>query len=206
VITFAIKSVVFACGAAGLLALTACSSGGSGSSASPVSTPATGSPGSPSAAGQPSWAAALGPGVTVVPPQHLAPGYSSPGAVVSGYVADIDAKHYAESCDYAEPDLQAHCRTGEDQTPASDQESQTGFALGYVAIDGNRAVAGMTGRFCTGTKCFTNNDPAAVFSTAKSFSALWDNAASQTTGYSLTPLTETGGKWYVGVGEANTLN
>jgi len=76
----------------------------------------------------------------------------------------------------------------------------TNFALGYVVIDGNRAAVGMTGNFCTpghSPECFTNDDPAAVFSSAKSFSALWSNAVTPSSEYSLNPCIEVGGKWYI---------
>lgn len=55
----------------------------------------------------------------------------------------------------------------------------------------------MTGAFCTpGQKpeCFTNTDPAAVFSAVHSFSGLWKNALSSgPTSYSLAPCEKVGG-------------
>lgn len=87
------------------------------------------------------------------------------------------------------------------QMPASSLPYWKNAAIGYVVIDGNQAAVGMTGTFCTpgqSPECFTNNDPAAVFSVGLSFSGLWENANSNSaTQYSLTPCEKVGGKWYV---------
>jgi hypothetical protein len=48
------------------------------------------------------------------------------------------------------------------------------------------------------TECTTNNDPAAIFTTLHSFSALWKNAMTGSgTKYSLTPLIKINGNWYL---------
>lgn len=209
-----IGPVVLACGAAGLLTLAACSSaspaGPAAAAAASASAPGTaaaaapGTPaaGSPATGAQPSWAAALGPAVTVVPPRQTAPGHGSPGAAVTGFISAVNSGHYAKACAYAAPASQAGCRSQAGQTPARDIPSVKGFALGYIAIDGGRAAAGMTGTYCdpaVSATCSANANPAAVFSTAKSFSALWGNANTPSaTRYTLTPCVKVDGKWYFG--------
>jgi hypothetical protein len=197
-----VGSVLLACAAAGLLAMTGCSSGsasssagGSGASAA-ASTPAAAAP----SATAPSWAAALGPGVTVVPPGTAAPGHGSPGAVLTGLILAIKDKSATEYCGYGEPAVQAQCKSALSTTPASQFPTARNFALGYIVIDGDKAVAGNTGTVCaTGpTGCLTNNDPAAIFTTLHTFGALWKNAITPScTKYSLEAFTKTSGNWYM---------
>jgi hypothetical protein len=191
-------------GVIGVLAVAGCGSG------SPSSSPAattSGAPGSSSAASPaatatplPSWASALGGSVTVVAPHPASPGYGSPGAVVQGLFAAISSKHYADECAYGQPSAQATCRSEASQVSASQMPYYSNFAVGYVVIDGDKAAVGITGTFCVpgqSPECFTNDDPAAVFSTAKSFAALWANAITPSSGYSLTPCVEIDRKWYL---------
>lgn len=174
----AATSALLACGVAGMLTLAACGAGNS----------------------QPSWAAGLGTGVTVVAPESVPAGHDSPEAVVTGLAAVTTAKKFVQVCDYMVPANQAGCRSSISQSPVQEL-SLSNFALGYTAIDGNRAVVGMTGTVCNATqtpKCLTNSDPAAVFSTAKSFSALWSNAIKDSS--ALTACTKVNGKWYLYTG------
>jgi hypothetical protein len=184
-------AVLAGCGSAGSSASTSSSTSGA---------PGTTSPG-PAASAQPSWAAVLGPGVTVVAPQTVAPGHDSPGAVVEGLLTALNSKQPAEYCGYAMPAQQAQCRSIMSRMPARDFPYWKNAAIGYVAIKGNQAAVGMTGTFCTSgqsPKCFTNTDPAAVFPDVSSFSGLWENAITDTADqYSLTPCEKVGGKWYV---------
>jgi hypothetical protein len=48
-------------------------------------------------------------------------------------------------------------------------------------------------------KCFTNNDPAAIFSTKKSFGTLWTqaNQSNSENVYSLATCIEISGHWYL---------
>lgn len=184
--------------AGGVIAVLAVAGCGSGSPSSPAA--ATTSSPAATAAPLPSWASALGGGVTVVAPRPASPGYGSPGAVVQGFVAAISSKHYADSCVYGEPGAQATCRSETSRLAAGQLPYDSNFALGYVVIDGNKAAVGMTGTFCSpgqSPECFTNDDPSAVFSTAKSFGALWANAITPSSRYSLTPCVEIDGKWYI---------
>jgi hypothetical protein len=196
-----VGSALLACGAAGLLAVTGCSgtssssAGGSTASAA-ASTPAAAAPSSTA----PSWAAALGSGVTVVPPGAAAPGHGSPDAVLAGLLAALNDKSAAEYCGYAEPDAQAQCKSGLAQTPASQFATAKNGTPGYVVIDGDKAVAGLTGTLCAAgeTGCVTNKDPAAVFTALHTFTALWKNAITPSDAkYSLEPLTKVSRKWYI---------
>lgn len=177
-------------GGVGLLALTGCSSGGSGNSAASSSA-------APSGAGaQPSWASALGAGVTVSQPGPASPGHDSPAAAVAGEVAALNAKDTKTACDYYTPAFQAQCKGG---GSTSGLPTFTVSQFGYVAVNGDKALVGMTGKFCSpGSPCFTNTDPAAVFKDGKSFAQQWDAAQKSTSSeYSLTPVIQVGGKWYI---------
>lgn len=201
------RSALLASGlaAAGLAVLAGCGSSGSSSAAgaatlAPVtSSSAASSPATSSA--QPSWASALGSGVTVTAPQSVPAGHGSPGAVVTGATAATGTKHATTFCAYGMPSILAQCESNLSQLPSKDWPYATNAALGYVVIDGTRAVVGTTGKYCTpgqSPECFTNNDPAAIFSAEHSFSALWSNATKNSgSDYSLTPCIEIGGKWYI---------
>lgn len=183
--------------------LAGCGSAGSSTpgtaSSAMASTPGTAA--SQATASVPSWAAALGPGVTVVAPKTATPGHDSPGAVVAGLLTALAAKKGAMFCGYGMPSAQAQCRSTMGQMPASKLPYAKNAAVGYVVIDGDKAAVGMTGTFCTpgqSPECVTNNDPAAVFSLAHSFSGLWENAISDSgKAYSLTPCEKIDGKWYL---------
>ena len=174
-----------------------CSSGGS-------STAGTSSPGTGrgTAGASPSWAKSLGSGVTVTPPGASAAG--SPGAVLASAIAAIEAGSYPKICDYLQPAQQSKCRSalGSAQASAIAAAMPTvkNLAVSYTAIDGTRALVGMTGTICSPQQkptCVTNNDAAAIFDGGKTFSVLWTEAVSSTSNaYSLTPMTEIKGKWY----------
>ena len=75
--------------------------------------------------------------------------------------------------------------------------------IGYVAIDGTRALAGTTGKICrpgNRPECVTNVDPSAVFSTGNTFMTLWAQAVNpgSSNAYTLLPCVEVDGKWYFG--------
>ena len=218
------------CGVVAALAVsvTGCGSGGSstaGAGATPdtsvgASSAAAGAASSPAAAAgggaTPSWAAALGSGVTVDPPASTSPGLGSPQAAVAGDVADIESGQYLADCAYVVPDEQSACKSSISSVQASLGPSAlasaagtvTKFGLGYTAIDGDEALVGTTGTFCSSDagssgsspSCFTNTDPAAIFSSGKSFATLWTEANSSNNSssvYSLAPCKEVNGKWYL---------
>ena len=180
-------------GGVGLLALTGCSSGGSSGSTGSGSQAASGS----GAGAQPSWAPSLGAGVTVSQPGSASPGHDSPAAAVAGEVAALNAKDTKTACDYYTPAFQAQCKGGGGST--SDLPTFTVAAFGYTAVNGDKALVGMTGKFCSPPDpCFTNTDPAALFKDGKSFAQQWDAAQKSTSSeYSLTPVIQVGGKWYI---------
>jgi hypothetical protein len=77
------------------------------------------------------------------------------------------------------------------------------FALGYIAIDGTKALVGSTGTFCTVAQtpqCTSNDNAAAIFDTAKPFATMWAQAlaaeSSVQNSYSLAPCIRIGSKWY----------
>jgi hypothetical protein len=110
-----------ACGVIAALAVSVagCSSGGSstpGGGATPnTSVGASSAAATASAAAgggaTPSWAAALGSGVTVVAPASASPGLGSPQAAVAGDVADIESGQYLADCAYVVPDEQSACKS-----------------------------------------------------------------------------------------------
>lgn len=215
-----------ACGVIAALAVSVagCASGGSSTPSTAGATPntsvgaSTASSGTaaPAAAGggaTPSWAAALGSGVTVVPPTSASPGLGSPEAAVTGDVQNIESGQYLADCAYVQPAQQSECKTSISGVVASLGPSAlasaagtaTNFAIGYTAIDGTEALVGTTGTFCSSgsgssPSCFTNTDPAAIFSSGKSFATLWteaNSAENSSSDYSLAPCVEVGGKWYL---------
>lgn len=184
--------------------------GSSGSSAPGASGGAAGGPASSAAAAAvatPSWAAGLGSGVTVYGPGSAAPGNGSPGAVVTGLIKAELAGDYVGTCSYIAPTDQSQCKTGmaaeasaSPSAMASSIGTVTNFAVGYVAVHGDQALVGTTGKFCGNGSCYTNTNPAALLSSGKSFSALWSAAVgseSTASAYALAPVTEVGGKWYI---------
>jgi hypothetical protein len=159
---------------------------------------------SKSATTTPSWAAALGAGVTVTPPSSNPPAdTSSPGGVVKAELAAFTSGRLAAMCNYLEPAVQARCSSavaGQTDTGAL----YTNFALGYIASKGTQALVGTLGTDCepnASPTCVTNSDPAAVFSSDKTFDLLYSEAvASQSSSghaYALIPCVKVGSNWYV---------
>jgi hypothetical protein len=119
-------------------------------------------------------------------------------------VSALNAGKPAQACGYFLPSAQAQCSQALSAVPAGSTPTVKGLALGYVAIDGTRALVGTAGTYCTtegGQKpgCFANHDPAAIFSTARPFATLWSQtiaAENFRPAYSLTPCVEIGGRWY----------
>jgi hypothetical protein len=178
-----------ACALAGLAAVTGCTSGG----------------GHPSqAGGQPSWAAALGPNVTVDPPHSASAGDRSPQGVVIGVAAAFTSGHFVDLCKYQQP--RAGCTSFwgspnlRSQVDLADYPTFKNLKIGYTAIDGDKALVGFTGTICVLKEypsCFTNKNPAAVLDTGKSFSALWSQSlTSQANVASLNPAIKINGNWY----------
>jgi hypothetical protein len=182
-----------ACGAAAAVALVGCSSGGG-------SVPAT----SKSA---PSWAAALGSGVTVISPGTAPTGNDTPGSVMTDVANGLNQKNISDLCNALPPSDSPKCQSEYKSLSKSQLDSGLGsitnFKIGYIVVKGTQAIAGDTGKECNPDtkKCFSNSDPAAIFSSNKgNFAALWKTvttATNGTTAYTLTPLTQINGKWYL---------
>jgi len=182
-------AVAFGAGAltAVALAATGCSSGGGSAGSS-----------------QPSWAKSLGSGVTIIPPGDASPGNATPAGVMAGVVKAITTGPFIDFCKYEQPSEQSSCRSEFGKVAQASVASQLptfkNFALGYSAIDGTKALVGITGTICVPNQkpsCYTNKDPAAVFDSGKTFATLWKEAlAAPANVYSLSPAIEVNGDWY----------
>jgi hypothetical protein len=156
----------------------------------------------------PRWVAALGPGVTVTGPWPAAPGHDSPGAALAGELAALSSKDPAALCEYAYAYASpvARCEAQTSRTSLNQAPYFTSVKIGYVAIDGTRALVGFTGKVCSPGKtpeCVTNADPSAIFSTGDTFTTLWAHTVNSpnspsSDAYTLLPCAEVGGKWYFG--------
>jgi hypothetical protein len=199
------QSGLIVCGAIAAVAVAVAGCGSSAPSA-PGGSAGGSAGGAVAASAKPSWAAALGSGVTIFAPQSASPGNGSPEAVVAGIIAAENSGNYVAACNYDAPDLQSQCKSqlsaavsASPSALASAVGHATNFGIGYVAVQGDQALVGTTGTFCSSGSCYTNTDPAAIFSSGKSFSAQWtdanDNGSSGS--YALAPCTEVNGKWYI---------
>jgi hypothetical protein len=134
-------------------------------------------------------------------------GHDTPGAALQGEVNAANEGKLVGACPYFPPSTQAACHAKLAGVPAADDPTFKGFALGYMAIHGDQALVGATATTCVpGQKpaCSTNKDPAAIFSTAKPFAALWveaiaNDSSAAFTGYSLAPCIKIGNSWYVDI-------
>ncbi|MBO0825644.1 MAG: hypothetical protein J2P27_17590, partial [Actinobacteria bacterium] len=102
----------------------------------------------------------------------------------------------------------ARCRAELSQIPRNQMPYSESVKIGYVAIDGTRALVGFTGTICSPgstPECVTNTDPDSIFYTMESFATLWARMVNSSSGntYALLPCVEVGGKWYAGLGVAN---
>jgi hypothetical protein len=186
--------------AAAAFGLTACSSAASGGAPGPA--PTSGAATAAAAAPAPSWAAGLGTGVSVTAPGSVQPGNDSPGAAVSGEINALNTKNFAALCPYQLPNVQDKCKAAASAAPTDQLPFATNPQLGYVAISGTKALVGTTGKFCSPgqtPECYSNSDPAAIFSGGKSFGDLWTQTLnnSSSTSYSLVPVEQISGHWYV---------
>jgi hypothetical protein len=189
--------------------LCSCSSGGQNDSSN--GTRGTSTTTTSSSGVHPKWAEGLGAGVVVFGPAKATPGTSSPGAAVQGEVDALNSGNLAGTCPFFEPSFQSECQTTLDTAPAGSAPTIQHFALGYVVVDGNEALVGSTGTFCSSQdtpRCSTNADPAAIFSTAKPFATLWSEALvaanTQSNSYSLAPCLDVDGRWYVDSATGNS--
>jgi hypothetical protein len=106
-------------------------------------------------------------------------------------------------CPYFEPSFQAGCRTNLADAGPGSVATFKHFELGYQAIDGDRALVGVTGTECDPTakpKCTSNHNPAAIFSSSKPFARLWAETVaaynSTVNSYSLGLCIKIAGSWY----------
>jgi hypothetical protein len=122
----------------------------------------------------------------------------------------LASKNPGAACEYAiVPD--ARCEAAFNHVPRDQLPYGRSVKIGYVAIDGTRALLGFTGQICSPAdtpECRMNTDPAAIFSTASTFPALWAQTVNSdsTGGYALLPCVEVGGKWYFGDADATSTS
>lgn len=181
-----------ACGAA-VVALVGCSSGGGSVSATSKSAP--------------SWASSLGSGVTVSSPGTAPTGNDTPGSVMTDVADGLNQKNISDLCNALPPSDSPKCLSEYKGLSKSQLDSGLGtianFKIGYIVVKGTQAIAGDTGKECNPDtkKCFSNSDPAAIFDSNKGdFATLWKTVTTATNGtteYTLTPLTQINGKWYL---------
>lgn len=196
------RSGLAACGVIAAVAITGCGSGG---------TTASGSGASPGASGTstlPSWAAGLGPGVTLQDPVKD-PAANTPQATVKAYVAALTSgANPSSACAYLIPESQSSCESAISKAAQQGEDitySYRSFEIGYTAIHGTQALVGSTyTQFCVQTttqSCAPNiTDPKTVFESGVSFSALWTTTQQGTSGssaFSPVPCVVLNGKWYV---------
>lgn len=181
------KKRLAVCGMLALFAVAGCGSAG-------PTTGATAAKASP-----PSWAAALGSGVTVVGPLTGAPAADTPAAAVLGYVHQLAAPNPAGACLYLTPANQANCQSGmaDDQTGYA---SYASLGVGYTAIYSDLALVVTTHtHFCVAKSCLPDNsNPAQYLDSGKSFVTLFQEA--QTPGKEpagLVPCIQGDGVWYL---------
>ncbi len=124
------------------------------------------------------------------------------------YVATLNSGKLSDLCPLVEPDAQSLCRQALLGAPATTGTKFSDAALGYVAIDGDEALVGLTGTYCDPNAtpaCTTNTNAAAIFDSDRSFSALFSAAltaaspSNTSSAYSLAPCIEVNSQWYLDV-------
>ena len=152
------------------VALAGCSSSGSGTAA-------------------PSWAKALGAGVTVTS-GNASPGDGSPGGSLLGALTSAEAGNFTKFCSYFPPSQQDDCNSTLSGVPAASLKTAMptykNVVVTYTAIDGNEALVGDTGTICDPNQtpsCITNSDPAAFFDSGKPFPTLWSESVANSSSY-----------------------
>lgn len=123
---------------------------------------------------------------------------------MAGVVKALSAGPITDFCKYEQPSQQSSCRSTFGQVTKSEVASQLptfkNFALGYLAIDGTKALIGVTGTICVPNQkpsCYANKNPAAILDSGKPFATLWRQAvAAPANVYSLSPAIEVDGSWY----------
>lgn len=160
----------------------------------------------------PDWVAALGPGVTVAGPEKVVPGHGSPGAALSGLMAALSSKDPASFCDYLYVGPAARCTAPSGQGSRDHHLYGVSVKVGYVATDGTHALVAFTGKICSPgahPECVANTNPAAIFSTGRTFATLWTEMTSPNSNslssYRPLPCVEVDGKWYLGSGPTSAF-
>lgn len=116
----------------------------------------------------------------------------------------MSSKHPGTACEYAFV-AAARCEAQFKHVSRPHLAYGVSVKIGYVAVDGTRALVGFTGKICSpgsSPECVANTDPAAIFSSGGTFGSLWAQTVNWTSSsaYALLPCVEVGGKWYFGQG------
>ena len=109
-------------------------------------------------------------------------------------------------CQLVEPAAQGVCQQALAGFPPTGSSSFSDFAFGYVATRGDKALVGLTATHCSPQEkptCSTNKDRAAIFSSDRTFDALYADATralspgNTDNRYSLVPCVRVGSAWYL---------
>jgi hypothetical protein len=142
--------------------------------------------------------------VAVTDSRTATAGDGSPAGVFLTVVKDLESGHFTDVCSAVEPSQQASCKSQFGSIPMAeikaDLPTYKNLATTYTAIDGDKALVGVTGSMCepeATPKCATITDTAAAFDSGKSFATLWNEAVNpKSSGYTLSPLIKVNGAWY----------
>jgi hypothetical protein len=143
--------------------------------------------------------------VTVTDSSTAKAGDGSPAGVFLSVLAAEPTGSLARICPFYAPSLLSKCKSEARSMSVAEFKSVMptfkDIVPSYTAIDGDKALVGATGSVCkpgSTSSCSTNTNPAALFDSGKSFSALWKaaNSNSNQSGYSLTPFIRVNGTWY----------
>jgi hypothetical protein len=123
---------------------------------------------------------------------------------MEGVIKSITTGPITDFCKYEQPSQQSACKSTFGQVTKAEVASQLpnfkSISLGYTAIDGSKALIGLTGTICVPNQkpsCFTNKDPAALLDSGKTFATLWSQAiAAPANVYSLSPAIKVNGSWF----------
>lgn len=186
-----IRSGLAACGVLAVLTVAGCGSGGSGGPVDPGASP--------------TWAAGLGPGVTLEAPTSQ-PAKGTPEATVYSYMHELTSPTAGRACGYLVKSSQMPCLGGLYEAAEQGIDisySFKSFELGYTAVNGTKALVGTTyTQLCrqiqTRSCSPDNTDPGALLDSGKSFADLWTQAQhANSSEYFLFPCVEVDGTWYI---------
>jgi len=109
----------------------------------------------------------------------------------------LNAGGSAQVCSYVVPAEVTTCRSSGSAALFS-QLNFTDMGAGSVTIEGNRALATLTGKICNQSKCTSNHDRTFAQANTYGFDEAWNAASNPENGVPWAlALTEVDGQWYV---------